>query len=161
VLRLIKALPLVVIVLVLAAVALYRVGALPLPYKFYIMRTESMAPTIPAKSLLVVRDNSYKVGQVISFKLDGSVVTHRLIAINPNGTITTKGDANPTVDPWHVTKSSIIGGVVAAPRMVGFFVKFLTTIPGILWVFCVAVLWWQLWSYAEEGDDKVAQKLKA
>lgn len=159
--RLIKTLPLVVIVLVLAVVALYRVGALPMPYKFYIMRTGSMTPTIPAKSLVVVRENRYKIGQVISFDLNGEVVTHRLVAINPNGTITTKGDANRTVDPWNVTKSSIIGGVVAAPRMVGFFVKFLTTIPGMLWVFFVAVLWWQLWSYAEENDDKVAQKLKA
>jgi signal peptidase len=91
-----------------------------LPYKVYLVHTDSMEQTIRPGSLVLVRESQYHVGQVITFKVNGLIVTHRLIAIHPNGTIVTKGDANRTADPWRATKANIIGGVVRTIPMVGY-----------------------------------------
>ena len=96
-----------------------------LPYKIYLVHTDSMEQTIRPGSLVLVHENQYHVGQVITFKVDGLIITHRLIAIHPNGTILTKGDANPTVDPWRATKADIIGGVVRTIPMVGYLWNFI------------------------------------
>jgi len=104
-----------------------------------------MEPTIPTKSLVIVRKGAYHVGQPVSFVANGEVVTHRLVAINADGTITTKGDANETVDPWHPPASNIIGGVVAAPRQLGLVVYVLrqprTVLGLLLLVVAVYLLW--------------------
>jgi hypothetical protein len=39
----------------------------------------------------------------------GQVKSHRVIAINPDGSLTTKGDANPTADPVHVAPAQVNG----------------------------------------------------
>ncbi len=142
----------VVVALVLlvssAALALYETGNLP--YRVYVVHTGSMTPTIPPESAVVVREGRYEVGQVISFTVHGEVVSHRLIAINPNGTITTKGDANRTADPWHVPVSSIIGGVVAAPRRLGYLLTYVKTPQGGASILVALLCLWQIWALA--GD---------
>ena len=118
-----------VAVALLATIALFSLDAAgKLPYRIYLVHTDSMVQTIRPGSLVIVRDNQYHVGQVITFKVNGMIVTHRLIAIHPNGTIVTKGDANPTIDPWSATKADIIGGVVRTIPMVGYvwFFVFMT-----------------------------------
>jgi signal peptidase len=111
---------------VLTVVALVAVGgwaymAFVSPHKVYIVYTGSMEPTIPVKSAELVRVGHYQVGEVVTFRVHGETVTHRLLSIKPDGTIVTKGDANRTIDPWQVNKRDIVGGVVAAPRMVGWW----------------------------------------
>lgn len=124
-----------------------------LPYKMYVMKTSSMYPTIPAESLVIVHTNQYHVGQVVTFVEQKSIVTHRLIAINPNGTITTKGDANRSVDPWHVPKSSIIGGVISAPPMLGFLIIYLKNPLGDLSILFGLLFLWQAWLFIKEIDN--------
>ena len=91
-----------------------------LPYRAYLVHTPSMGHTIPSGSVVLVREHRYHVGQVITFVEGGTVITHRLVSINPNGTIITKGDANPTIDPWSANKSDIIGGVVRTSPVLGY-----------------------------------------
>ena len=50
-----------------------------------------------------------KVGDVISFMEGKSAVTHRIIAINEDGSFKTKGDANPSEDLNPVYPEQIIG----------------------------------------------------
>ena len=57
-------------------------------------------------------------------KRDG-VVTHRLVKRNADGTLVTKGDANQTADYGSLQPSQVIGGVVAAPRLVGYWLWYL------------------------------------
>lgn len=152
--------------LVLAFVVMVPVAALILvetellPYKVYIVHTGSMSPDIPTKSAVVVNEGEYHVGDVISFKVHGMVVTHRLVAIHPNGTITTKGDADRTADPWHVRTSAIIGSVVAAPHLVGYYLTYVRNPAGIasiifglicLWLIC------ELWVLAKKLDENPDQ----
>lgn len=106
----------------------------------------------------MVREHEYRVGEVISFVEDGKTVTHRLVAVNPNGTTDTKGDANPTMDPWHVPTSDIIGSVVAAPRMVGFLLVYVRSPLGIASIALVALCMWEMWAFGEVSD--LAQKGK-
>ena len=80
--------------------------------KTYVIAGESMAGTIPKGSLIldrIVPASSLQVGDVITFRPPGAKgpVTHRIVSIVPdqNGTrvYRTKGDVNPSVDPWQVT----------------------------------------------------------
>lgn len=123
-----------------------------LPYRVYVVHTGSMQPTIPSTSAVLVRVGEYKVGQPISFNEQGGVITHRLMRINANGTIDTKGDANATDDPWHVPTSAIIGGVVAHPMGLGYWLVFLKNPLGLASVFLSVLVCWQIWGFAGEAD---------
>lgn len=122
--------PAAVLVSAMVILAMYLTGGLP--YKVYVIHTGSMSPTIPPKSAVVVRDGQYKVGEVVAYQRDHQVITHRLISINPNGRITTKGDANRSADPWHVPQDHIIGSVVAAPHMVGYWLVYVKNPLGMV-----------------------------
>jgi signal peptidase I len=129
------------------------------PYKVYVVHTGSMMPTIPSRSAVVVRENQYHIGEPVSFYLNGSVVTHRLVGINPDGTIDTKGDANATVDPWHVAKSAIIGGVVAAPAELGYWLMYVKNPAGLASIMISVLACWQIWSFVgEDARNKDVQK---
>lgn len=139
-----KALPVVfaalVVAILAAAMYLLHFGA----YRLYIVHTGSMGNTIPSRSAVVVHKGQYHVGQVVSFTLHGETVTHRLVSIGSDGTITTKGDANRSADPWHPSTSNIIGGVVAAPRYLGWVLVYLFRTPtGGLSVILLLLCIWQ------------------
>lgn len=113
------------LVLGAAVVAGYLLFIAP-NYKLYLIHTGSMRPTLPIGSAVVVHKGPVRVGQVITFRpFDGStVVTHRLVGINANGTLITKGDANKTTDVDVVTRANVVGHVVAAPQYVGGWINF-------------------------------------
>jgi len=142
----------IVVALVLLASAtalgLYETGSLP--YRVYVVHTGSMSPTIPPESAVIVKEGEYRAGEVISFTEHGTVVSHRLVAINPDGTITTKGDANRTADPWHVPVSNVIGGVVAAPRHLGYLLMYVKTPQGGASILFAFLCLWQIWALSAE-----------
>lgn len=125
-------------------------------YHVFVIHTGSMGNTIPTRSAVIVDNGHYHLGQVISFKVHGEVVTHRFVAVNANGTLSTQGDANATVDPWQVGRDQVIGGVVSAPRMLGFWLHYLQdpygAISAVLLVLVVYLLWG---SFSEPTPDPV------
>ena len=132
----------VVAALALGTFVLYLVGAIP--YKAYVVHTGSMSPAIPSRSAVIVRTGEYHIGQPVTYVVHNTVITHRLESIDADGNITTKGDANRSVDPWHPPKSNIIGGVVAAPRYVGWLLVFLGRTPtGALSILLLLSCFWQ------------------
>ena len=137
-----------VLVPLIAAAAFVVVASGALPYKVYVIHTGSMTPTIPPKSAVVVREHQYRIGQVVTFTEGGHTVTHRLIAISTSGMTTTKGDADRTVDPWHVPTSQIVGGVVAAPRQVGYWLEYLRNPVGLASILLSLLVCWQIWALA-------------
>ncbi len=86
--------------------------------------TPSMYPTIPPGSMVLIqKESSYHVGDVIEFHGDGLDYLHRIIKIGPTGDITTKGDSPQNVPDVFVpptTKSVVMGKVVFAPQWLGF-----------------------------------------
>lgn len=127
-----------------------------LPYRVFIVHTGSMSPTIPSTSAVIVRVGDYKVGQPISFYEQGTVITHRLVKINADGTIDTKGDANATEDPWHVHTSAIIGGVVAAPAHLGYWIVYLRSPLGLASIVLALLSCWLIWSFVGQTDERNA-----
>ena len=80
-------------------------------YRVYRIATGSMKPYLNINDVVIVKKyNQYKVGDVITYKDDNHFITHRIVKINKNK-ITTKGDANNTVDE-SFSKSKIQGRVM-------------------------------------------------
>ena len=124
-----------------------------LPYRVYIVHTGSMEPTITPRSAVIVEQHVYKVGQPISFYEQGGVVTHRLIRVNADGTAITKGDANQTADPWTIKTSAIIGGVVANPPELGYWLMYLKNPLGLASILLSAIVCWQLLSLGKHPGE--------
>ena len=111
-------------------------------YKVFVVSTGSMSPSISPNSAVIVEQGVYKVGQTISFMTVNGVVTHRLVERKSDGTMVTKGDANATVDPGTITPPNVIGGVIAAPPLVGYLLMFLKNPLGIASVVLAMVCVW-------------------
>lgn len=113
--------------LALAAIAACTVLAFTTNHSY--VTTPSMYPTIPPGSeVFVSAEPSYHVGDVIEFRGNGLVWAHRLIKINPDGTLVTKGDNpqnSPDVFVPALTRKDVIGKVTLAPRWLGF--------PELIW----------------------------
>lgn len=97
-------------VVVLGLLAL-TVGPRIFPYQALVVRSGSMAPTIPTGSVVFyhkVAAQKVKVGDVIVFNRPGLAserVTHRVVKISSGTTgryFETKGDANGAADDWQV-----------------------------------------------------------
>jgi len=97
------------LVMVLLAMSLMTVRVIP--YEVRVVTTASMSPTITPYSVILIHRGEYGVGQPISFQTPNGVVTHRLIAVNADGTLATKGDAVGTIDPSFEPADKVIGGV--------------------------------------------------
>lgn len=125
-----------------------------LPYRVYIVHTGSMEPTISSRSAVLVQQHVYRVRQPVSFYEQGGVITHRLVRVNADGTATTKGDANETPDPWTIKTSAIIGGVVAAPPEVGYWLMYLKNPLGLASILLSAIVCWQFFSLGEHSPER-------
>jgi len=97
------------LVMVLLAMSLMTVRVIP--YEVRVVTTASMSPTITPYSVVLIRKGEYEVGQPIAFHTPNGIVTHRLIAVNADGTLATKGDAVSTIDPSFEPPDQVIGGV--------------------------------------------------
>lgn len=133
----------IALTLILAPVAFFFSGVLP--YRAYVVQTGSMSPMVPPASLVLVEVGAYEVGQVITFRKQDELVTHRLIKVNADGTLTTKGDANASADPSVTTPADVIGGVVYAPEAIGFWVMYfrnpLTIVSLVVWAAMIWFIW--------------------
>jgi signal peptidase len=122
-----------------AGAALVAVGWRLLSGQLYVMTTDSMAPSLPSGSLLLALPTdpaTIAPGEIVVFQSpfdQHGTVTHRVIGVTlePQGAILqTRGDANPTVDPWPVSASAVRGKVVAVVPWVGYVLLSLQQHPG-------------------------------
>ena len=99
-------------------------------YTVFRITTGSMRPSYDTDTLILVKKtdpSQIQVGDVISFysadpALDGAVNTHRVIAIEQDGTewkYTTQGDANNIPDQYGTDSEALIGKVVASSLVLG------------------------------------------
>jgi signal peptidase I len=96
----------------------------------------SMRPTIPVGGLAVDRPipaAEVRVGDVITFNdpyIKGRLVTHRIVQIvkTPNGpAYRTKGDANPSRDPWAIRLTGEVGRVSFSVPFAGYVLYYAHT----------------------------------
>lgn len=97
------------------AVTLTIASALYFEFIFFsVVISDSMNPTLKKGDLILMQNIMVKpkMGDIITLKVtDELSITHRIISISGNE-IRLKGDANPSEDPWRITKSQIEGKIV-------------------------------------------------
>jgi signal peptidase I len=118
---------LLVIVIGLAVAILLLCGM-----KLYCVETGSMEPDYPIGSMVVVERvwfESLNEGDVITYVVsDNTVVTHRVIGIDPeHRLLTTKGDNNIVADASPVSYENVLGRVNFCVPGFGYVFLFLST----------------------------------
>ena len=105
--------------------------------KNFIVLSGSMKPTIDIGDIVLVKETpEIKKKDIVAFKVDGSVVTHRVVDIIEEGNevfYQTKGDANKTVDPDLIKFEDIEGKYIFKIGVVGKIILFLKTDFGIFY----------------------------
>jgi signal peptidase I len=86
-----------------------------LGWRPFVVESGSMEPRINVGDVILaapVNAAADLVGRVAVFDdpdRPGAVKSHRIVAVNPDGTLTSRGDANPTDDSSHVAMSDVRG----------------------------------------------------
>ena len=87
-----------------------------LGYQAYIITTNSMSPTINSGDVIIIKsakEDDIKKGDVITFRKETEVITHRVVNISENELkekqYTTKGDNNNLEDEQTVCSEDIKG----------------------------------------------------
>ena len=128
------------IIFILAIALIFKIsfslkkGEVPkvLGFTFMEVQTGSMEPNIHQYDFIVNKaKKEYQVGDILSFHYDlnndgsdNESVTHRIISLNDDGTITLKGDAALSdTDTQTITKDKIIGKVVFKSSFIGKIFK--------------------------------------
>ena len=118
----------------------------------------SMEPTLNINDVLLVKVNvdDLQKDDIIAYKSENSIITHRIVMINDNDLIV-KGDANNTVDS-PIKKDQVIGKVIKVFPHLGIWKKILTEPKILILIFITLLLFDGALSY--NGKDKKNNKEK-
>lgn len=106
-------------------------------FSWAVILSGSMEPEISLDDIIVNKaQDSYQVGDVITFENGSSLTTHRIVGVSEKGFIT-KGDANNTEDTAPVPQEQILGRVIFSVPKVGLVLGNLKTPLGML---CLVLL---------------------
>ncbi|SDB31127.1 signal peptidase I [Ruminococcaceae bacterium FB2012] len=129
--------------------------------------TGSMEPSIHVDDYIVVKSvdtAELKEGDIISFytedeEIKGEIVTHRIAAVNGDGTFVTRGDANPVDDSLTVRPEQVIGKYTGKTRFfiwLGSFGSNMTFKKALLIIVMIIVAFmsvFEIRSIARVGKD--------
>ena len=87
-----------------------RPGFLGGPAGYIIVSGRSMEPTLYERDLaLVLRQDEYRPGDIIAYRVEGGIVIHRIIGGDPEQGFITRGDNREGPDLWRPKPADIIG----------------------------------------------------
>ncbi|MGW9415406.1 signal peptidase I [Arthrobacter cupressi] len=145
---------------------LLTLAALFFQVSLIMFKTGSMAPTIPAGSLAVVRSvpvAEVRVGDVVTVERQGKLpVTHRVTSVSlsadgHSGVLTMKGDANPVEDPAPYTVSTVRTVLWSAPGLAQWVAKASSPfVLGGVTLAVAALVTWSLWPREEQAGEEHA-----
>ena len=85
----------------------------------------SMENTLKVNDYILVKEfDTYKVGDIITYKLENRTITHRIVEVKGD-IIITKGDANFNIDK-SVMKENVIGKIILHGVLLNIFVSYLS-----------------------------------
>ena len=108
--------------------------------------SESMKGTLNINDVIIAKKvevQSLNVGDIIVFKKDGAVITHRITNIVKRyGKLEfeTKGDANNTPDKGTVKEENIEGKYICTIKYIGNILKFIKTPIGLTLVVTIPII---------------------
>jgi len=122
-------------------------------YSVLSAETGSMSPTIEKGDIVIIKiGDEIKENDIITYKKDNVLITHRISKINEN-TIITKGDYNNT-DDVPIQKEQVIGKVVFIVNNVEIWKKVFTDAHVIIPVIITVILFVALISYKEKKGEE-------
>ena len=122
-------------------------------YSVLSAETGSMSPTIEKGDIVIIKiGDEIKENDIITYKKDNVLVTHRIVRIDGN-TITAKGDFNNTEDE-PINKDEVIGKTVFIINNVEVWKKVFTDIHVIIPVSITVILFILMVSYKEKTGEK-------
>ncbi len=94
-------------------------------YHVLAVRGGSMEPAITAGDLIIISrpPEQVEVGQVLTLQVDGSIVTHRVVEVRPDGTFVTQGDANDTRDDFTANDVHVVGEFRFSLPLIGMLIE--------------------------------------
>lgn len=106
-------------------------------FKFMYVLTGSMSPAINPGDMIITKTvdvDSLKEGDIITFRASGdTLVTHRIIDTNSDGSFITKGDANNVEDlDLNANSQNIVGKYVFRIPKGGYVTKFIQSPAGMI-----------------------------
>ncbi len=120
------------VLLAIALAGMRAVGLTP-----YAILSGSMEPAYSAGDLAYVAKaapENIQVGDIIAYTSDSALqtVTHRVVEVRPDGSFTTKGDANESPDAAPVPPENVLGTVSFALPKLGYASVYFATDSGRL-----------------------------
>jgi len=92
-------------------------------YYIFQIASSSMETDLHIGDYIVVeKTDDYKIGDVITFQVDGTYITHRIHEMN-HDEIITKGDANDSLDD-SIDKEDILGKVLFKATILSYVIKY-------------------------------------
>lgn len=129
-------------------------------YTVFRVASGSMSQTINVGDIIIAKiksDNEeFKQDDIIVFKQDNSIITHRITKIEGDNIIT-KGDANNTTDK-PITKENIIGKVIKILPNVEIWKKVLTSPEVFISGITTVILFGIAFSYNGNKTEDVNKK---
>lgn len=129
-------------------------------WKPFIVLSGSMETEIYAGDLVIVKDvetDNLKVNDIIAFRSDDIVVTHRIMEIlNEDGTVKyiTKGDNNNTKDTGYVKPENIEGVYQFKIKNLGNLAMFMQTPTGMISCLSIPLLLLIIVHIKETSEDR-------
>lgn len=107
-------------------------------YSALIVLSGSMEPTIMTGEVIVIHaQDEYKNGDILTYREDGALVTHRIVNVTED-TFTTRGDANNTDDP-PIKKSQAVGKTIFHIPYLGKVILFIQSPVGLVCVLTILI----------------------
>lgn len=110
--------------------------------RMFIVMSGSMEPSISTGSLIIA-DTTKKepaAGEVVTYSMGETRVTHRVIRLEQDGSLITKGDANPSEDPAPVKLDQIEGTVLFAVPKAGSMIISLRSPSAVCFLFLLSII---------------------
>lgn len=138
---------------------------IPMPFGFGLaeVMSDSMYPTIKTGDVvMIVPQDEYEVNDIVAYKENSMIVTHRIIEDNGDGTFTTKGDyEGNSVDTLPLRREYIIGEVVKIIPGIGAIVNIIQSpIVIALLILIIALLLYLSTKKEKQYDSEEIAKLK-
>jgi signal peptidase I len=97
--------------------------------RWFVVETPSMGEAAPVGTLVLdlpVDVATLSVGDIVSFETSANpdvVYTHRIVSIDADGGLHTRGDVNGATDPWTLTQADVIGTPALLVPRIGWLLR--------------------------------------
>lgn len=110
-------------------------------FTYFEIASNSMYPELKKGDLVIIdlKEENYKIGDIITYQDHEIYTTHRLIGIKDN-IYTTKGDSNNTNDPL-IKKEQVIGKVIFKLTYVGYLIYLVKKPITIIFAFLTILMY--------------------